>query len=356
MWKRFYLLLFVFGLSLFCCGASLQWNASIVDSEHSAPTGYRVHRGTAPGVYDWSVDVGNVLQWPIPDDLYGSYYWAASAYNEAGPSGYSNEVYWQRAPPQYIGATALIASRYQVGSGPMAGAIVQTAGPVDYDGQLTFGSSVTAGNTIIVMMGGRDGNPTVSDSRSNTYAAPLGNHYYASKDNHVKIYYALNVAGGSTTISMSGVWNGSWLAWEMSGLATTGQPDAQAEGDYATGTTPNVSITTTDTKTFLVVACSDHGSEERVLSGVYGDITTSVAASKNGIGFGYANLTSSGTKTAGLTFAATDGWAVQAYAFKLASGGGSSAVKGGRGNLGIMRGMSRLMWIENDFLKPIGGQ
>lgn len=93
--------------------ATLQWNASVVDDTHGAPTGYRIHRGTAPGVYDWQIDVGNVLQWPIPDDLYGSYYWASSAYNGAGSSGYSNEVYWQRAPPQYAGATNLRASKLQ---------------------------------------------------------------------------------------------------------------------------------------------------------------------------------------------------------------------------------------------------
>src|SRR5574343_1776928 len=97
--------------------ASLQWNASVVDEDHAAPTGYRIHRGTAPGVYDWQTDAGNVLQWPIPDDLYGSYYWAVSAYNAIGSSGYSNEVFWQRGQPQYPGATALRASKLQQQAG-----------------------------------------------------------------------------------------------------------------------------------------------------------------------------------------------------------------------------------------------
>lgn len=158
-------------------GASLEWNASVVDDTHAAPTGYRIHRGPAPGAYDWSVDVGNVLQWPIPDDLFGAYYWAASAYNDAGSSGYSNEVYFTRdAPPVYVGAVNLRASKLQQEQ-IMADTALYTAAIAVYDFENnandTKGSlNLTANNT-----------PTYSTTgeAQGTYCAALNgtNQYFS---------------------------------------------------------------------------------------------------------------------------------------------------------------------------------
>lgn len=77
--------------------ASLSWTApaSYVDG---APltrlTGYKIHLGTSPGRYSQQIDVGNVTSYTISGlDTGTSYYFAVSAYDEAGnASGLSNEA------------------------------------------------------------------------------------------------------------------------------------------------------------------------------------------------------------------------------------------------------------------------
>ncbi len=65
----------------------LAWDAS------PGATGYRVYYGTAPGSYPQSVDVGNVTETTLTTlgDC-TEWYFAVTAYNDAGESGYSNEV------------------------------------------------------------------------------------------------------------------------------------------------------------------------------------------------------------------------------------------------------------------------
>lgn len=70
----------------------LAWNAS------SGATGYKIHWGTAPGNYTQHKDVGSVTQTVLSGvgDCQ-DWYFAVTAYNSAGESGYSNEVYsWPR--------------------------------------------------------------------------------------------------------------------------------------------------------------------------------------------------------------------------------------------------------------------
>jgi len=55
--------------------------------------GYKVYAGTSPNVYGAPVDVGNVTTFPIINLQSGkTYYFAVTAYNSAGESGYSNEA------------------------------------------------------------------------------------------------------------------------------------------------------------------------------------------------------------------------------------------------------------------------
>lgn len=78
--------------------ASLQWEAGVVDEDHAPATGYRIYYGSASGQYTLNADAGNALQWPIPESWpAGVYYFAATAYNATGESGYSNEVQWIKA-------------------------------------------------------------------------------------------------------------------------------------------------------------------------------------------------------------------------------------------------------------------
>lgn len=77
---------------------SLQWEAGGVDENHAAADGFKIHYGAASGSYTNTVDVGNVLTWPLPDAWpAGTYYFAASAYNADGESEYSNEAVWIKA-------------------------------------------------------------------------------------------------------------------------------------------------------------------------------------------------------------------------------------------------------------------
>jgi len=64
----------------------------IWDSAPSA-TGYKVYSGTSSGAYGAPVDIGNVTTFRIANLQSGAtYYFAVTAYNSTGESGYSNEV------------------------------------------------------------------------------------------------------------------------------------------------------------------------------------------------------------------------------------------------------------------------
>ena len=83
------LLLTLFAYPAFAGQASLAWNASA----STDITGYKVHYGTASRSYSTHVDVGNSLSATVPNLTAGSgYYFAVTAYNAAGESGYSNEA------------------------------------------------------------------------------------------------------------------------------------------------------------------------------------------------------------------------------------------------------------------------
>lgn len=70
--------------------ATLAWDASPTAST----AGYKIHIGTAPGVYTQTVDAGYVTSYTATNLAYGTtYYFATTAYDSSGNvSGYSNEV------------------------------------------------------------------------------------------------------------------------------------------------------------------------------------------------------------------------------------------------------------------------
>jgi PKD repeat protein len=83
------LLLPLFALPAFAGTASLAWNASASTSV----TGYKVYYGTASGVYPNQLDAHMALSLTVPSLTAGTkYYFAVTAYNSAGESGYSNEA------------------------------------------------------------------------------------------------------------------------------------------------------------------------------------------------------------------------------------------------------------------------
>lgn len=79
--------------------ATLTWTAPTTTMDESALTGtniitgYKVCYGTASGNYTTSVDVGNVTTYTVTGLSGGTtYYFAVTASNSSGESGYSNEV------------------------------------------------------------------------------------------------------------------------------------------------------------------------------------------------------------------------------------------------------------------------
>jgi hypothetical protein len=88
--KRLFLILFLFASSAFAADVTVAWDAP----SGPVPDGYKIHVGTAAGVYGTPVDVGNVTQYTVTGLLPGNtYYMVASAYKSGyTDSGYSNEI------------------------------------------------------------------------------------------------------------------------------------------------------------------------------------------------------------------------------------------------------------------------
>ncbi len=88
MWLRIALILSLWASLV--CAASVQWNASIVDAEHGAPDGYRVYYGYAVDQLTTAYDVGNQLDFAIPETWNpATYYFGVRAYNQSGESGWA---------------------------------------------------------------------------------------------------------------------------------------------------------------------------------------------------------------------------------------------------------------------------
>lgn len=91
------LILFLLVKFAYAESVSLRWDAPVTNTDATPLTdlaGFKVYYGTATGVYDTNIDVGNRLCYVLGGLTAGvTYYFAATAYDvEANESGYSNEV------------------------------------------------------------------------------------------------------------------------------------------------------------------------------------------------------------------------------------------------------------------------
>lgn len=128
----------------------------------------------------------------------------------------------------------------------MAWAFVQGAGNINDAASttvtVTFGSNVTAGNTIVVGGGGVGYDLSgVTDSLGNTYSGPTNNIYDAAVDTHTGMWYAENITGGACTVTLTftnaGVTYKRMAVAEYSGLKTSASFDVSAGQNVAsTGT------------------------------------------------------------------------------------------------------------------------
>lgn len=98
MKKSLSFILFLFLISLVsganAADVTLQWNP--VDQS----TGYKIYWGQASRSYGDPVDVGTVTTYTLKDLNAGSYFFAVTAYNAFGESGYSAEVSCKILPPE----------------------------------------------------------------------------------------------------------------------------------------------------------------------------------------------------------------------------------------------------------------
>jgi hypothetical protein len=94
--------------------ATLMWDEPTTEAD----AGYKIYRGTTPGTYTTTIDVGRPLscgtfpsidscKYPITGLTTGTYYFAATAYDTADPANescYSNEVNKTITSPTYLNA------------------------------------------------------------------------------------------------------------------------------------------------------------------------------------------------------------------------------------------------------------
>lgn len=144
----------------------------------------------------------------------------------------------------------------------MAYAFVQDAYYADLGGgsvasvSLAFTSNVTTGNHIYVSM--RHGsttvdlNPTVSDTRGNTYTL-IGENFNSGEEAYIAHWYAENISGGANTVTVSFSPNVNDFIYlyvkESSGLATASSLDDHStriffNTDTGTDATAGTAITT----------------------------------------------------------------------------------------------------------------
>src|SRR5437867_3476178 len=90
----FVILAVVLGLAAFA-GLSFAGDVGLAWDASTGAAGYKVHFGTASGVYGTPVDVGINTTYTVTGLAAGTYYFAVTAYNSSGvQSGFSNEVNW----------------------------------------------------------------------------------------------------------------------------------------------------------------------------------------------------------------------------------------------------------------------
>jgi hypothetical protein len=85
-----------FPAALFAGEVTLTWNAPVLNADGTLLTdlaGYRIYYGYASGIYNDSVDVGNITAGRISNLPHGLIFFAVTAYDKSGnESEYSNEI------------------------------------------------------------------------------------------------------------------------------------------------------------------------------------------------------------------------------------------------------------------------
>ena len=209
------------------------------------------------------------------------------------------------------------------GCGP---AIVRIQSADAYPGDSVTLNNTAAGNFVIVAASWADltSDPTISDSALNTWnALPVLRGPAGQGAVSVKLFYAMNIKGGNTTITLSSsLFDVGIHAVEYSGVATSNALDviSTAVADGSTGTTTPASGSFTPTAGDLVyVYYGDEGTAQSAITAGPGYLM--IAATGDHADGSEENLASLGTQTASFNLATTSwGWALYVATFKASAG------------------------------------
>ena len=193
---------------------------------------------------------------------------------------------------------------------------------------LTFASNNMASNFIAVCIRAGQANElfTVTDTNGNTYRQAIQFNLTVDKDT-IGIFYAENIAAGANTITVSDTAAATlrFAILEYSGVATSGSLDGVAvtEGNSAS---PNSGSFSTTANGDLLLGAILTADPEAYTAGMGYRIEENVPAEPGTklITEDQAQV-AAGTAAASATLGATDAWAAAIAAFKVGSGGGTTA-------------------------------
>ena len=189
-----------------------------------------------------------------------------------------------------------------------------------YPGDSVTLNNTAAGNFVIVAASWADltSDPTISDSALNTWnALPVLRGPAGQGELSIKLFYATNIKGGDTTITLSSSPGDVGIhAVEYSGVAPDTALDVISTALADGGTTTPTSGSFTPTEGDLVYAYfGDEGTAQSAITA--GPGYSMITATGGHVDASQDNLASSGTQTASFTLGATTwGWALYVATFR----------------------------------------
>lgn len=189
----------------------------------------------------------------------------------------------------------------------MAISVVQNTGKQQADNtgdpNIPFGSNVTSGNTLFLLIVAYDDEPAVSDNLNGSWTKDKSQLTAAGTNLYASLYRFSNTAAGACTITIDYAGSSNYMtagALEVSGLDTSSPLD-QSSANSDNDTAPNhTDITTTqaDEIVMAVMSLRAGGSQGVVVPSGYTTVwTENNANAHNGGGGCYKILSSTGTES-----------------------------------------------------------
>lgn len=191
----------------------------------------------------------------------------------------------------------------------------------------TFGSAVTSGNVIIVLVTTNNFTfsipSSITDTPGNTYTKITSVNFSNSQ---ISLWTAPVTTGGTSTVTvhMSGSQEGDFIAREQSGLSSA-TPDKFMSNGATTGTavTSNNTATTTSANELVVgLIASSLGSQTITVGSGYGNTTTAGSTNMK-VMIEDKTVAVTGAYAATATLSSSFPWGAIVGTFVLSGGGGT---------------------------------